>query len=436
MTLRSALALVALTATSSAAQRVSFPSFTGPGAATVRNQLVSTACDTAECVPATKTTTSGKPDWKKAKKESVEFFVTGSVVKKGKKVSLDLFVFNKAGAPKARKNFPLEKNGSLSAKNLQAAMDLMSGAFGAKRAAPPPDPVKPPPDEVKPPLKENGRKEPSPPPDPPPPEKRTAEPEEKRGEDPAPPPTSKPRKPKFLVIDAGAEVLNRRLDYSQVATSNLRRYDLPIYGQLALGVEFYPLALIRDDLLAGLGVEFGLALAPWLQSRLSSIPDPFPTSATRIDAGVRFSISPIKSFALNLAPYLGVRAQRFTVGALPDGTRLNGLPNIGFVGLRVGLAVDVPLVPRILNLWGKFGIVPVFSSGEIISPAYFPNGSAFGIEASVGLSVGVLPFLQIRASFEFQRYGLTFTTQPTDAYVAAGASDTYLGGKAVARVSF
>src|SRR5688572_19926229 len=132
MTLRTALALVALTATSSAAQRVSFPSFTGPKAAAVRKQIVSSACDTAECVPATKTTTSGKPDWKKAKRESVQFFVTGSVVKKGK--SLDLFVFSKAGAPKARKSFPLEKNGTLSGKNLQAVMDLLSGAFGAKRA--------------------------------------------------------------------------------------------------------------------------------------------------------------------------------------------------------------------------------------------------------------------------------------------------------------
>jgi hypothetical protein len=44
--------------------------------------------------------------------------------------------------------------------------------------------------------------------------------------------------------------------------------------------------------------------------------------------------------------------------------------------------------------------------------------------------------MQIRASFEFQRYGMTFTTQPTDPYVAAGASDTYLGGKAVVRFAF
>ena len=133
MTFRPALALVALVATTATAQRVSFPSFTGPGAASVRNQIVGSACDTADCVAATKTTTAGKPDWKKAKRESVQFFVTGSVVKRGKALTLDLFVFNKAGAPKAKRSFPLDKNGTLSGKNLQGAMDLMSGAFGSKR---------------------------------------------------------------------------------------------------------------------------------------------------------------------------------------------------------------------------------------------------------------------------------------------------------------
>ncbi|MDP1823050.1 MAG: hypothetical protein Q8L48_07405 [Archangium sp.] len=435
-----ALALVVLTATSAAAQRVSFPSFTGPSAATVRNQIVGTVCDTADCVAATKTTTGGKPDWKKAKKESVQFFVTGSVVKRGKALSLDLFVFNKAGAPRARKSLPMDRNGTLSPKNLQAAMDLLSGAFGSKRAPPrPPDEVKPPPDEVKPPPKENG-KAPTRPPDPPPTrvekEKKAPPPEaETRGEPEVAAPKAK-RKPAFLVIEAGVEVFTRKLEYSQVATSNLRRYDLPIYGQLSVGAQFYPLALVRDDLLAGLGVEFNVALAPWLQSRLASITEPFPTSALRIDALLRFNIQPVKSFPLVITPYAGLRTQSFTVSPLADGRRIDGLPNIAFVGLRVGLGLEVPLIVGRLDLFGRFGILPVFSSGEIISPAFFPNGGAFGIEGNAGLGVRILPFLQVRGSFEFSRYGLTFTTQPTDPYVAAGAADTYLGGKVVVRLSF
>ena len=96
----------------------------------------------------------------------------------------------------------------------------------------------------------------------------------------------------------------------------------------------------------------------------------------------------------------------------------------------------MPVVPGWLNLFGRFGIIPVFGSGEIISAAFFPKGSAFGLEANAGIGVRILPFMQVRASFEFIRYGLTFNTQPTDTYVAAGASDTYLGGKACLRFTF
>lgn len=434
MTFRTALILVALSASTAAAQRVSFPSFTGPSAANVRNQVVGAVCDTTDCVAATRVTTSGKPDWKKARKESVQFFVTGSVAKRGKALTLDVFVFNKAGAPRARKSFPLDKNGTLSPKNLQGVMDLLGNTFG-KRGAPE---TTPPIDEEKPPGKEptkTSRRS-----DPPPTRaERKPEPQpepEQRGEPEAPPEVKDEHKPPFLVLDVGAEILNRRLEYSQVATSNLRRYDLTLYGQLAIGAEFYPLALVRDDLLAGLGLEASIALAPWLQSRLASIPEAFPTSTLRIDAGIRFSIAPIKTFALRIAPYLGVRSHSFTVGALPDGRRLDGLPNISLVGLRAGLAIEVPIVPRWLTLFGRFGVIPVLSSGEIISPAFFPNGSAFGLEGNAGLGVNIVSFLQVRAGFDFARYGFTFTTQPTDPYVAAGATDTYLGGKASLRLTF
>ncbi|MDP3156121.1 MAG: hypothetical protein Q8N23_25830 [Archangium sp.] len=436
MTFRTALVLVAFSASTAAAQRVSFPSFTGPSAASVRNQVVGAVCDTADCVSATKVTTSGKPDWKKAKKESVQFFVTGAVAKRGKALTLDLFVFTKAGAPRARKNFPLDKNGTLSPKNLQSVMDLLGSTFG-QRAAPEPTP---PMVEEKPAAREPTRT--NRPADPPParaqrkPETTPEAEPEQRGEPEAPSSAKDKNKPTFLVLDVGAEILNRRLEYSQVATSNLRRYDLTLYGQLAIGAEFYPLALVRDDLLAGLGLEASIAFAPWLQSRLASIPEAFPTSTLRIDAGIRFSIAPIKTYALRIAPYLGVRSHSFTVGALPDGRRLDGLPNISLVGLRAGLAIELPIVPRWLTLFGRFGVIPVFGSGEIISPAFFPNGSAFGLEGNAGLGVNLVSFLQIRAGFDFARYGFTFTTQPTDPYVAAGATDTYIGGKASLRLSF
>ncbi|MFO0598567.1 MAG: hypothetical protein U0228_24890 [Myxococcaceae bacterium] len=429
-----------LSSTAAFAQRVSFPNFAGPGAGTVRNQLVGAVCDTADCVAATRTTTGGKPDWKKAKKEAVPFFVTGTVLKKGKALSLDLQVLNKAGPPVKRKTFALDKNGTLPAKGLQQAIELMKSAFGAGPATTTPTentPTEPekttPPPKDDPPPKKTDKVEKTP--------ERTEKVEkvEKRA-DPEPEPTGapskKPSKKKFLVVDVGVDIITRRMAYANVATPNLRRYDLPPIGQPVLGLKFYPLALARQDLLAGLGLDVGFAFAPWIQSRLISAGDPYPTSTIRFDAGVRFDIVPIASFPLAITPYVGVRYHSFSVGAKSDGTRIDGLPNVAYVGLRAGLGVEVPIIPDRLSVFGKFGIIPVFGSGEIISSAFFPNGSTFGLEANGGLGVQILPFLGIRASFEFINYGLTFKTGAGDTYVASGATDTWIGGNASLRLSF
>ncbi|MBM4777919.1 MAG: hypothetical protein GQE15_09470 [Archangiaceae bacterium] len=96
-----ALLWVALLAAAPAfAQRIGVVPFSGPNAATVRNQLVTAICDTADCVNTGKVTTGNKPDWKKAKKEALQFFVTGTVAKKGKASSLTLEVLSKPGPAK------------------------------------------------------------------------------------------------------------------------------------------------------------------------------------------------------------------------------------------------------------------------------------------------------------------------------------------------
>ena len=78
----------------------------------------------------------------------------------------------------------------------------------------------------------------------------------------------------------------------------------------------------------------------------------------------------------------------------------------------------------------------MFSSGEIISAAYFPNGSNLGLDGSLGVGVALLKSLQIRAAFDFNRYGLTFKTEPTDAFVAQGAVDQYVGGTVSLRFQY
>lgn len=417
-------------ASSAWAQRVSLLPFSGPGNAAVRAQLTNALCDTADCLAPAKVTTRNKPDWKKAKKEGAAALIAGKTIKKGKKVSVELQVLTGAGAPKAKKTFPLDKTNTLSAANLQAAIDLVDGVVGGS-SAPAPEPT--PREAVT--------------PEPAPREATTPAPRETTEPTPAPvadtrpaPAEEKPaaeRKAKFLKLDVGADLVTRSLSYDQLVSSNLRTYQLPPVGQPAVGVQFFPLALVRDDLLSGLGVEVGVGFAPWIRSSVGGAAgQSYPTSIFRFDGLIRWDLRFIESFALVISPYVGVRMQSFTVGAASDGTRIDGLPNISYLGLRAGLGLEVPVIPRWLVVFGRFGVIPVFGSGELISPAYFNSGSTFGLEANAGLGVNVLPFLQVRASFEFQRYASTFKTQSTDQYVANGAGDTWLGGNLSLRFQF
>lgn len=424
--------LVVVWSSLSFAQRVSFPAFTGKNAAAVRTQVMNAACDTLDCVSPSTVTTKNKPDWKKAKKAGVQSFVTGVVGKKG----LELSVFNKAGKPRAKKTFPLDRTGTLSAKNLQGAMDLL-GVTMDSAPAPAPAPAK-------------KEETPDVAPAPAPTKSVAAAPEEKT-EEPAPAPRATTKKaaaepapkkadgakPRFLVLDVGADVLNRTLTWDQLATGNLRGYSSsPVFVAVRVGAEFYPLALTgRDDLLSGLGVEANVSFAPWLQSSLSTAPAPFPTSFLRFDGGIRWNIVPVKAFPFAITPYVGVRHQSFTTSALSDGRRLDGLPNMSYLGLRAGLGLDVPIVKDVFSIFGRFSVIPTFSSGEVISPTYFASGSSFGLEGNAGVAVRIL-IMEIRASFEIANQGLTFTTQPTDTYVAAGANDRYLGGNLTLRFGF
>jgi hypothetical protein len=433
------MALALVSATDVLAQRISFADFSGPGASAVRNQLVSAICDTADCVAPSKTTTRGRPDWKKVKKAQVQFLITGAVATKAK--SVELQVYDMQGARKARKSLPLEKHGTLSAKNLQGALDLLKSAFGAAEESPPAPPAPPPtkprpsepslPSEPPPPIQPPSR-EPSPP-------MKAEAPKVEPQPEPAPvkPPKQGKKGPKFLALEVGVSLLSRKLDYVQAATPNLRRYELPFpFPQIDARVEFYPLALVRHDALAPLGVDFSIGLAPYLKSRRQSSPESYPTSTMRITGGVRYRWAPFETYAAAFTPLLGVDVRNFTVGPTTDGTSLDGLPDVSFVGLRAGLALELPILPDFLVLFGRFCAMPMFSSGPLIGPAYFPRGSTFGLDVNGGLAVQLASFFQVRMAFEFEQYSSTFDTQPTDTYVAAGSVDRYLGASAAARFEF
>src|SRR5437762_6139064 len=87
-------ACLALLASSAlGADKLAVADFKGPNGDAVRRQIVNGVCEAITCVAEDKATREGKPDWKKAKKNHVDFIITGSVKAHGGKHTLELQLF-------------------------------------------------------------------------------------------------------------------------------------------------------------------------------------------------------------------------------------------------------------------------------------------------------------------------------------------------------
>ena len=267
---------ILLAAAESSAQRISLPDFSGRGAGAVHTQLVNQLCEGADCVAATKVTMGGKPDMKKAKRELLQFFITGTVSKarKGKGNQVEITVVSvKSGGTKAKRAFPLDKNGTLAARNLDAAVELVRGAigtagFGPQPAQEPEAEAETEPEPSSTPAPSHGRptsSEPSESSEPA--EPSTAERESEAAPSRASPGRKSSTKPTVFAVELSSDIVNRKLSYANLTTGNLRQYDLTVYPLPTLKLEFYPLALGRTDILSGLGLEAAFGIAPFLKSR-------------------------------------------------------------------------------------------------------------------------------------------------------------------------
>lgn len=447
--------LLALAAPALAQQKISVVPFEGPGAATARNQIVAALCDQAECVPQAKVSARGKPDWKKAKKLGVKFFVDGKLTKKGKKATLELQVFSKPGKPKFKKAWPL-KGPELSATQLSQAIAVLSKAMGLEPPAAKEEEAeekpkkeeaeeKPKQEEEEKPKKEEAKQEEDKPRKEPRKdeaedrderrdERTDEEREEKRDEELPPVPSDKP-KHTIVAGDLGLEFAGKYFSYTQTLSDPLRSYNAPLTVAPSFHLEFYPLALFTQGLFAGLGIDGGAAFVAGLRSRLPDDPVAYPTSIVRVDLGARYRIRPFAGSDAAIVPQVGYRLQTFKVGAAPDGSTINGLPGISYSALKLGVGGEIPIGDR-LTFAATFLAMPLLGAGEIISAAWFPRGGGFGFEISAAMTLKLIGPLHLKVQGNFTRYGLSFQYQDTDTYRATGAVDLYPGGFVGVRLAF
>lgn len=444
-------------------QKISIVAFEGPGGATARNQIVAAMCELAECVPQNKVSARGKPDWKKARKFGVKFFVDGKVVKKGKRATLELTVFNKPGKPKFKKAWPMS-GGELGVLQLGQAQTALAKAMGLKagKAAKEDEEEKKDEkqdeeakqdekqdEEVKKDEKQDEKKDEEQ-------EKKDKKQREKEEEKAKEEEEKKPdeeekkdeeassdeeatNKHVVLAADVGVELAGKYFSYTQTERPNLRSYNAPLTVAPAFRLEFYPLALFSQGLIAGLGIDGGAAFVVGLRSRLPSAtggqPVAYPTSLLRVDFGARFRIRPFAGSDAAIVPAVGVRIHNFKVGAAEDGSVIDGLPGISYTAIKLGVGGEIPIGDR-LAFGASFTAMPLVGYGEIISVDWFPRGGGFGFDISAFMTFKIAGPLHVKVAGYFTRYGLTFETQPTDTYIATGAVDLHAGGFVGLRLAF
>ncbi len=412
-----------------AATKVSVLPFSGPNPTASRGQVVTALCELATCVPFPKVAKGSKPVWAKVKKEKVQYVVGGKVVRKKKKLSLELTALNKPGKPRFKKSFPLDAKGRLSEASLDAAIEGLSKALGLESSPPPfaesePVPLEPASEPVV----------PEPVPEPPVAAARATERDRDdmrddhvtaRAVDDGPGPLPGAADPLFA-LELGGDLFARDFKYQQPETANLRAYSAQVIGAPKLKAELYPLSRSMTGIAAGLGVEASYSVALLLRSQAAGGPL-HPTSLNRLEAGLRLNVRPFASSRFAIVPAVGFRNVSFSVAPASDGTTLDGLAGVSYSALALGAGVEAPLLDDQLVLFARGSFLPVLSSGEVISQTYFPRGSASGFELQGGAGYRVLGPVELRLAAHYTRFGLSFQSDPADARRAAGATDVYTG---------
>ncbi len=408
-----AVAALVIAVPAFAAPEFSVATFTGPGAVNIRNQLVRAVCDQLACAPTAKKGKKAPPT------------LNGRVIKSKKATTLELWLVQ-AGKTKWRKPFAVNKAMKLDDDVVDSAAKLVLSTMDVQPAKQPEPPPAPPPQ----PEPERKLSDPatdwSSPSQPAATTTTTETPAETKPETPS---SSDGYKPPTVAASVNLDLLYRAFTFSGLTTNNASEYKgFPIAAP-HLHLDAYPLVPFVDGMLAGLGLEadfsFTLGLKAIAGSGASKIE--YPSQLLRFNGGLKFRI-PLTSSGIAVVPAVGVAYTSFSISKNDQGNKLEGLPQVAYTSLKVGVGAEAPLLDNKLLLFLNVSFLPTFAAGEIISPTYFPEGKLWGLMGHLGASYQIIGGLEARLVFQFERYDLSFTFKDGDKYNAAGAADLMIGG--------
>jgi len=237
----------------------------------------------------------------------------------------------------------------------------------------------------------------------------------------------------FLRARVEFSSVGRGFNYNDPVTSNLRPYSVTFMPTPGVGLELYPLTLSGNSALAGLAVTFGFKTSLGVSSARANSNISFPTTYSSWDVGALYRIQLGDGFdSFALIPSISWSSTSFDLAAV-EGVREDQLPNVSYSGLRLGFGFDSPLF-SIVRLTGNGAFLLVGTPGEIISDTFFKVGSVNGLEGKIGLGFDVLEHVAFELGLTYQHFFYAFKPEVGDAFVAGGALDQFVVGRAAVRI--
>ena len=230
-------------------------------------------------------------------------------------------------------------------------------------------------------------------------------------------------------LQLGGGVLSRRLAYRDDLFHALRGYALRAAPLGTLSGRWYPGAHLTNGIGAHIGFE-GSFEQGLLFDSLDSGGRSHDSDAWGYSLAARLRQP---SGAHQLGAALGYREQAFSVegGDLPSGE--GAVPGVTYRQLVA--AVDARFVFGPVAIDGRLEAAHVLSAGEMGDTNWFPRATGNRVSAMLELAYAFGGALAVTAGVELRRYFFDLDPEPGDPFVAGGAIDQYLIGRAALRAT-
>jgi hypothetical protein len=253
-------------------------------------------------------------------------------------------------------------------------------------------------------------------------------------------PATKRRRPKPYLFDITASLrgFQRHFSYIDDKYNELPNYDLGGAPAIVLDAAFYPFKNKTGSLSAGFNGHFDYAVGIGTTYKVptGAQEGTHSTTAFGYALGVRGNYAFGATMANIVSAGAEFGAQSFTVDHPPPVPGNANIPSVEYKFIRPNVMGRFPVMDRLAAI-GSIGYLMVSSAGEIVSPEYFrgATSSASGLDLGIGAAYeirmsgkGALKFLELRPMLTFRRYTFKFNpNEAEDPFVAAGATDDYLG---------